>query len=472
MTITVRGSGQVVHDGRRVRLPVLVRFDADEVIDATPGCRPARPGSVLLEVDRPYRVAPEGGVTQFWTNATLAAVGTPDEVDRVAGARAARRVSRPGCTLIPGLVNAHTHLDLTHIGPQPHDPKRGFAPWIDLIRSRRLTDPDDIADAVWAGVEASLCGGVVAVGDIAGAVAAQANLSATRALAESPLLATSFVEFFAAGTREKEGMLHLGLALAEWQRESPMGDGRTCLGIQPHAPYSVSLRCYAEVMRLAWGLGLPVCTHAAESPEERDFVARGEGPLADLLKGLGIWDADLAAAVGQGRSPVAHLEAVHGPHALTLVHLNQLSDDDIRVLVRAAARTDRRAALSAVYCPRASAYFGAHEHFGPHRYRDLLAAGVPVALGTDSIVNLPPGTQTISTWDEMVYLHARDGTDAATLLRMATTSGARAIGMPADAFTFAPGGPLAGLCAVSGSSLNEALKRSGSTPELLLLGSL
>lgn len=449
---------------------MLVRFDADEVIDAH-GVH-ARPGRVLVQVHDGQGLATGGRPPRGWTRATVLAVGTPSQVNAHPGTRGAHRIERPGCTLLPGLVNAHTHLDLTHIGPRPHDPRQGFAAWIDLIRSRRLTDPGEIAESVALGVQASVQGGVVAVGDIAGAVAGRASLSAARALAESPLMATSFLEFFAAGTREKEGMLYLGLALGEWQREARREVGRTHLGIQPHAPYSVSLRCYGEVMRLAWGLGLPVCTHAAESPEERAFVAQGTGPLADLLKSLGIWDADFAATVGQGRSPVAHLEAAHGPHALTLVHLNQLSDDDIRVLVRSAARTDRRSPLSTVYCPRASAYFGAHEHFGPHRYRDLLAAGVPVALGTDSIVNLPAGTTRLSTWDEMAYLHARDGTDAVTLLRMATTSGARAIGMPADAFAFNIGGPLAGLCAVPGASLGEALKGIGNTPEMLLLGSL
>ncbi|MBY0261785.1 MAG: amidohydrolase family protein, partial [Phycisphaerales bacterium] len=131
---------------------------------------------------------------------------------------------------------------------------------------------------------------------------------------------------------------------------------------------------------------------------------------------------------------------------LAVVHVNDATDAAIGLLAKTGA--------SVVYCPRASAYFAAESRFGPHRYRDMLAAGIPVALGTDSIVNLPasaaatpaesPQGRGISIFDEMRLLHARDGTDPFTLIQMATINGAKAIGLDPAAFSFASAGKVGG----------------------------
>jgi cytosine/adenosine deaminase-related metal-dependent hydrolase len=138
-----------------------------------------------------------------------------------------------------------------------------------------------------------------------------------------------------------------------------------------------------------------------------------------------------------------------------------------------------------IYCPRASAYFAAERDFGPHRYREMLAAGITVALGTDSIVNLDtPGH--ISTWDEMRLLHRRDRADPVTLLKMATINGAAALRREIAPFTLATMGTLAGLVAIPVPNANpnanpsemlaEALagatRRDGEIPipELLAIG--
>src|SRR5581483_11139217 len=144
------------------------------------------------------------------------------------------------------------------------------------------------------------------------------------------------------------------------------------------------------------------------------FLTSAEGPLRTLLESIGLWDAAAARDFGHGRTPIEHARTNALTRVALVAHVNDASDRDLDILAESGA--------SVAYCPRASAYFGAERHFGPHRYRDMLTRGINVALGTDSIVNLPPDAahRGISIWDEMRFLHARDGTAPATLLGMAT----------------------------------------------------
>jgi cytosine/adenosine deaminase-related metal-dependent hydrolase len=389
------------------------------------------------------------------------ALGQPEEVDAHPLGRAARRVDRSGCVLIPGLLNAHTHLDLTHIGPRPHDPAQGFGPWIDMIRRERLSDPAAIAKSVARGVELLRAGGTVAVGDIAGAVRGRPSRAALEALRATGMPGVSYIEYFGLTAKRAELLGALAEVVAGEREVSASAAQRVRLGLQPHAPYSVSLVGYAiaiEAARLGDGggeeglAGVPMCSHVAESLDERELIVHQRGPLRTALSAIVGDPSDWIDQFGVAESPVAHVLRAGWPGrpAGLAVHLNDLADADIARL--------REAGVVAVYCPRSSAYFAAERHFGPHRYRDLLAAGVPVALGTDSIVNLPPHAADpagagISILDEMRLLHRRDGTDAQTLLAMATINGLPGFpNLDPDEFTFpTPGGPerpMAGIVAV------------------------
>ncbi len=207
----------------------------------------------------------------------------------------------------------------------------------------------------------------------------------------------------------------------------------------------MSLESYRWAVGETAGRGLPLCTHLAETPEESQFIAQASGPIRAFLERLGVWDESVAAEIGHGRRPVEHLAGVLDTAPFLAVHVNLASDADIETLARAAT--------SVAYCPRASAYFGAERHFGPHRYRDMLDAGIDVCLGTDSIINLPgaaadPGAGGISVLDDMRFLFQRDGTDPAMLLSMGTVRGAKALGLDARSFTLAAGSVAAGLLAI------------------------
>jgi cytosine/adenosine deaminase-related metal-dependent hydrolase len=370
--------------------------------------------------------------------------------------------------LIPGLVNAHTHLDLTHIGPQPHDPGAGFGPWVDMIRARRHLREDLIAQSVKSGIDLSLRAGVVAVGDIAGAPGGMPNLTPLRTLAGSTMRGVSYLEFFGIGTTMEVARTRVD----ERVREAGTGATRMRFGVQPHAPNTVDVRLFEWVTEIAAARGLMVATHLAETPEERDFVGRAKGPQREFLERLGIWDDSILEFIGRGLHPVQHLKDVLAKARLTAAHVNDADDAAIAVL----ARTQ----TSVAYCPRASAYFDAERHFGPHRYQEMLKAGINVAMGTDSIVNLPQDADVrgLSILDEMRFLSRRDGADPRALLRMGTLNGAAALGMEASLFRFRAGIDLAGMLAIDigdrGVSANDHPFASClvcDSPPALLLGS-
>jgi aminodeoxyfutalosine deaminase len=379
------------------------------------------------------------------------------ELVSLEGARGATSgaIDRPGEILLPSFVNAHTHLDLTHIGPRPYDPADGFDSWLRMILAERRTDDAGVAESVELGVHRCLAAGVTAVGDVAGI----GSVAPTRSLRESPLIGRSDVEFFGLGLRQS-GTIDQMETLA---RTEPIDHRGVRLGLSPHASYTAGPRIYEAAARIARDLGLGVCTHLAESVAERRFVEAADGPMRALLDAMGVLDEAAMHDFGRGVRPIAHLADALRSAPWLLAHVCDVDDEEIAFLARTRC--------SVAYCPRSSEYFAHDEFLGPHRYRDLLNAGVNVCLGTDSIVNLPTlegdAPSTLGVIGEMRFLHHRDAADPATLLYMATLAGARALGLDRSLFTLAPG-PKAGLCAlrVPEPTLEAALETLAQ-PELL-----
>ncbi|MCA9272188.1 MAG: amidohydrolase family protein [Phycisphaerales bacterium] len=415
-----------------------------------PGNRQA-PAALLVEHDAQSR--------------RILAVGTLADVQAHPATDSAARIDRPGCVLMPAHVNAHTHLDLTHIGTQPHDPGAGFTSWIGMVLANRLSDPAQIRASVAEGCRLLRKGGVGLVGDIAGVAGGQPSLEPWQSLAESGLAGVSYLEFFAIGTRTEASIERVATIVFS---VDAFTRGSVRLGLQPHAPNTVAPEAYEAASVLARRFKLPLITHLAESPEESEFIAEGTGPQLELLQNLGIWNKLSTYKFGKGLSPVWHLERFIRSSGSSVVHVNECSDADLAILADARTRV--------VYCPRASAYFGAERHFGPHRYRDMLAAGLEVALGTDSVINLPSGVLDeaglgLGTLDEARFLHARDGTDPDTLVRMITTHGSRVLGFDDDSVTLAEGATPIGILAIPASGEGSPAKwvmESKAAPEFLL----
>jgi cytosine/adenosine deaminase-related metal-dependent hydrolase len=432
-------------------MSMLLRIDAHAILDAAGTA--ISPGSILL---RAQHATPLPNFPAFAGDWRTLAVGTPESVEAHPQAPEATRLDRRGCVLIPGLINAHTHLDLTHIGPRPYEPDQGFLGFVRTVLSNRHADADAISASVNAGATQALRGGVVAVGDIAGVASGKPTLAPFTALARTPLHGVSYTEFFALGNHQRENLAALARCLRQQRQES-----RLRLGISPHATYTVTPDAYSAAFSQG---SLPVCTHAAENREEADFVARAAGPFRAFHERTGAWNDSLLQVFGQGRSPIEHLAPLLHDRPMLIAHANQCSGEDLAILARSRS--------SIVYCPRSSHYFRNHERFGPHRYRDMLDAGINVCLGTDSVVNLPADSDRLSPLDEARFLFARDAADPLLLLSMMTTRAARALGLREHAFTFRDTRP-AGLVAVpidpERSDPLAALLSSAAPPELLAI---
>lgn len=406
---SVQGVG-VNNAGRKVYVASWVR-DASGVT--------LSPGAVVVEED-PLRVV---------------AVGDPDSL------RGEGEVEELGdVVLMPAMVNAHVHLELSGLGRWAYDPEKGFFGWARRIGElsaeiRADGEGEAYLSAVREGLRLSREAGVAAVGDIA---------TCSSALSErlsSGMLGVTFMELFGLGEPyHGEALDRIALGV---------GEGA---GWQPHAPYSAGQAVYEAAARS----GLPVSTHFSELPAELEFVAHAEGACRVFLETIGKWARDTEARYCQGWSPAYWMEPALRARPWLLAHAHYVDDRDILLLAQTGA--------SVAYCPVAGAYFG-HPRGGreAHRYREMLEAGVNVCLGTDSLVcQGEDEAQPLGIWGQMRFLWERDGTDPGLLLEMATVRGARALGLDEGLFSLSEG-PIAGLISVEVGSggaedgLKEAL---------------
>jgi cytosine/adenosine deaminase-related metal-dependent hydrolase len=310
--------------------------------------------------------------------------------------------------LLPGLVNAHTHLEFSLLH-QPIEPARPFSDWIRaLVAYRRCELIDDERrrqGAIDQGVSEAVSSGTTLLGEIATAgwmIPTASNLK-THVVAFRELI----------GLRQESLAQQLTIAsgwLADKDRLATI-----TRGLSPHAPYTVAPELLVQSVALARQQDAPVAMHVAETHEELQLLADGTGPLVALLQSFGAWPDG-----GQpiGRQPLDILRILADAPRALVVHGNYLTDEEIDFL---AARPN----MSVVYCPRTHEFFG-HE---PHPWRQLLARGANVALGTDGRGSNPD----LSLWSELVFLRERFPNVAPDkLLELGTLAGARALGCEQD----------------------------------------
>jgi cytosine/adenosine deaminase-related metal-dependent hydrolase len=305
---------------------------------------------------------------------------------------------------VPGLVNAHVHLDLTDVGRQPFD--GDFVSWVKMLQGMRDGSEQGVCAAVRRGAAMSRAAGVTTVGDIAWWRGAEWSIDELR---RTGLRGVAFAEIIGLDEHyPTQPMRSLKQAMA-MEREA----GGVRVGLEAHAPYSTGREIYEAVTKEAEREDVAVCTHLAEMEAEFDFVRNASGIFRGFMEELGTWRETYAAMYDEGLRPVRWMEQWLKRRRWLLAHCNYVNDEEIELLAKCGA--------SVAYCPRASEYFG----HTVHRYREMMEAGVNVCLGTDSIVC----HGSLSIIDEMRRLHERDGTDAMTLLKMGTVNGMKALGM-------------------------------------------
>jgi cytosine/adenosine deaminase-related metal-dependent hydrolase len=311
--------------------------------------------------------------------------------------------------IVPGFVNAHTHLELSPLDPGGDGPGATEAEigWLRrVIGQRRGRSPEMLRDVIGRNLAASLAAGTTLLADTT-----TAGLS-WDAVAAAPVRGVVYAELI--GLNRMRGLQTVEGA---WDWLATIGPGareaaRARPGLSPHAPYSTAGWLYQR----AAASRLPLSTHLAEMPEELELLERRDGPLRVFLEELGAWDDDWEPI---GPRPADYVRRGELRHAdWVIAHGTYFDPSEFWQLRPEAAPGDQRVAIA--FCPRTHARFG----HAPHPYRAMLAQGVVVCLGTDSLASSP----TLSLLDEIRFLHRRDPSlGGPLLLTMATLFGAWAL---------------------------------------------
>jgi len=305
--------------------------------------------------------------------------------------------------LLPGLINAHCHLDYTGMAGE-FVPTKRFTDWIkDITTEKSAWGYSEFAESWLSGARMLLRHGVTTVADVE--VAPELLPEVWDA---TPLRVLTFLEMTGVRSRRQpEAVLR---EVIQWIDSLP--GGRQRMGLSPHAPYSIEPEGIKACADAVARHDLRLCMHLAETREEIRFLQYGDGPLREFLNRLDVLD-ERYECPGKRPLELAHDGGVLSPRTV-LAHGNYVEDDELPLLAESGVHV--------AYCPRTHAAFG-HE---PHPYGRMLAAGINVCLGSDSLASNP----SLSVLEEIRHLYQNDmGIEAVTLIAMATARGAAALGV-------------------------------------------
>lgn len=348
-------------------------------------------------IQNPEKCVENGAVVIEGTKIHCA--GTCDDIKAIGGID--KIIDLGNAVILPGLVNIHTHLDLTHLHNRIK-PTNNFTHWVfQLLGARIRWKEADYTASIEKGMHLCVEAGTTTVADIANTGYSFAVLK------KSPLRKVIYKEIIDLNPD------HANDFIAKIQPELSVyeSDDLLRIGLSPHAPYSVSKELYQAVVQYASQTGMPVCTHIAETPDEIEFLVNGAGNFPAFLRQLRAMPAQWQPP---GLTPIQYLKGTGmlDNHPL-LIHCNYITDEEISLIKSSGA--------SVAFCPRSHRFFG---HIN-HPVRKLLDAGINVGLGTDSLAS----NDTLSILDEMKFLFLHYAISPKNLLTMATVNGAKALGL-------------------------------------------
>ena len=344
-------------------------------------------------------------------NSTIVAVGSRPDV--VAKFPDSRITDFGEAAILPGFVNAHSHLELTVMRGFLEREENDFFAWLRKLTVARLamTTEDLLVSATCGAIEAARAG-VTCLGD-----ASSAATQAIRALREVGLRGVVYQESFGPDPKlARENVAKLREQIAELRT---LEDDLVRVGVSPHAPYTVSGPQLDLISRLAIDEKLPVMMHAAESQAEQLFMLEGLGPFAEGLRARGIeWQAP-------GLSTIQYLES-HGVLETKplFAHCINVDDRDLELIKRAGA--------GIAHCPKSNAKLG----HGRAPFSNFVSQGLNVGLGSDSVAS----NNTCDILEEARFAallarlpspadHDSSAISAEQSLFAATLGGARALGL-------------------------------------------
>jgi cytosine/adenosine deaminase-related metal-dependent hydrolase len=325
--------------------------------------------------------------------------------------------------IVPGFVNAHTHLELASLEGQRElaaskDAEDAVAWLRKVVDQRRSGSELSLKAAVARNVKTCVESGTTCLADTT-----TAGLSWDH-IASAPIRAVVFAELI--GLKRYRGLQASDAAWNWLATIRPESQVAACArpGLSPHAPYSTSDWLYYK----AASSRLPLSTHLAEMPEELRLLEHRDGPLREFLEDLDAWDDEWEPI---GPRPADYVRRGELRNADWLIaHGTYFDPSEFWQLRPEAAPNGHRVAVA--FCPRTHARFG----HAPHPYRALLEKGVIVCLGTDSLASSP----SLSILDEVRFLHRRDPSlSGELLLTMATLFGAWALRAETTTGSLRPG---------------------------------
>ena len=310
--------------------------------------------------------------------------------------------------LLPPMVNAHTHLELTSFpdwaAVEAIDAGQDFVDWIlSLVKVRHSVSTDQVADSLAIGLKESMRFGTGAIGDIC------KTLDAIDAYRQAPLYGRVFAEVLGHAADVVSARLQtIKLLLGR-----PPGEALDW-GLAPHAPYTLSAAAMDKVFAFSAEQSLQNTIHLAESVDETLFVKQGQGRIADKLFAAAQWDP--ASDPVAGCSPVQALcRAGRLQRNDLIVHGVQVDKVDIALI--------KQTGCHVILCPRSNAALQS----GKAPVADYLRADVSLSLGTDSLASAP----NLSVWEELAFARSWFAGTASPRkwLEIATLGGARALGL-------------------------------------------
>jgi aminodeoxyfutalosine deaminase len=315
--------------------------------------------------------------------------------------------------ILPGLVNAHAHLEFSDLTRPLGEPGMEFAQWLRLVVNYRRQKNIGAREAVAAGLLECERHGTLGLGEIAQPGWPAAPYAAAR------LAATVYLELIAPTTDRAED----AVALAESHLRQAADAATWQAGLSPHSPYSVHPELLGRIASLSCQCNVPLAMHLAESMAELELLRYGSGPLQTFLRELGVWRPD---AFRDSSRPLDYLRTLATAHRAAVIHGNYLDDEEIAFL---GAHAD---SMAVVYCPRTHEFF----RHAPYPLEKMLKANAVVALGTDGRASSPD----LNLLAEMRHAAQRHPqVKPEVILRMGTVNGAFAIGLERELGTIEPG---------------------------------
>ncbi len=349
----------------------------------------------------------EHGAVEIEGN-VIKAVGRADEMS------AAEALDLGDVVLMPGLINAHCHLDYSMMRGAIL-PQKTFTAWVQRINAlKRSLDTDDYLEAIAHGFAECIRWGTTTVCNIESFPELMPHLP------EPGVRTWWFYEMIDVRHRITTEEVVAG-ALSFFQRR---GNTRANFGLSPHAPFTASQRLYRLANECSEALAMPLTTHLAESREEFEMFRHARGPLFDFMAGIGRPMTDC------GRLTPFQTLWQEGliNHRWLLAHMNELLEEDFAAL----AQVPRGSAPHLVHCPGSHQYFK-HAHFPFRRLHEL---GVNICVGTDSLAS----TDSLSLLHELRRLRATETwLTPEQLLLTVTTNPARALGQEQKLGELTPG---------------------------------